>query len=81
MTRVSRRKTGHYSGRSQQLVPYGVLHVGMRFKVKGSDHTFIKLASSNALDDNTGKDAIFAGHDKCEPLGLQEGYYPIWSLL
>ena len=60
---------------------YAHLHVGMRFQVKGSNHTFIKLAESNAIDDTTGKDAIFSRFDKCIPKGLQEGYYAIWSWL
>jgi hypothetical protein len=51
----------------------------MTFRVQGSDHKFVKLANSNALDENTGKDAIFAPQDKCVAAGWKKGYYPLYN--
>lgn len=60
---------------------FGRLPCGMKFTVQGCSDTFVKMANSNAINDVSGKDAIFAMHDKCKPLGLKTGFFPVWNWL
>ncbi len=67
--------------RLPSILKYCKLKPGTRFLVPNCTEEFVKLADSNSVSNDTGKDAIFTLHQVCKPLGLQAGYYPIWNWL
>lgn len=76
---MNQRKPARAIARKPTL--YRDLPAGMRFKAFGESHEFVKLSEAQALDDITGKDAIFNQTAKCIPIRTQIGYHVLENLI
>lgn len=70
MTKRYQSKRKQYKARNK-MVTYQQLrdcYVFRHYDEKGNIRVYTKVSDSHAIDERTGKDCIFAVHDRVEPL-------------